>query len=174
MALVGWGSSFYTSDPQDFDSLLAQAELRWYFTPTTEDDPGKVSSVMSSIAIGFIRDFEDSFIGTYLERDQGYIRFNYLFGGKFLLVVTGAAGAVVFPNQDNPDLGNPGGWTDVRVDGNLFAEWRIKDWLGANAEVGYTGYFSDTSLSFPAAGGTGRDQLGYQDIRAFIGARVFW
>ncbi|RLB58779.1 MAG: hypothetical protein DRI90_16285 [Deltaproteobacteria bacterium] len=172
LALVGWGSSFYTSDPQDFDSLLAQAELRWYFNPTSEDDVGKVSSVMSSIAVGFIRDFEDSFIGTYLERDQGYIRFNYLFGGKFLLVLTGAAGAVVFPAQDNPDMGNAGGWTDVRVDGTLFGEWRIKDWLGANAEVGYTGYFSDTSLQFASVGGF--DQLGYQNIRAFIGARVFW
>lgn len=88
LAMVGWGSSFYDepdAEEQDFDSVLAQAELKWYLTPTRATDPSKVSSVLSSIAIGFIRDYEDSFIGTYLEKDQGYIRFNYLFGGQFLL-----------------------------------------------------------------------------------------
>ena len=176
LGLVGWGSSFYTDDPQDFDSLLAQAELRWYFTPATTDDPGKVAATNSSIAVGFIRDFEDAYIGTYLERDQGYVRFNYLFGGTFLLVIKGAAGAVVYPDQDAPDFGNGGGWTDIRVDGTLFGEWRIKDWIAANAELAYTGYFSDTVLDAgTTAGGVANlNALGYNRIRVFIGARVFW
>jgi hypothetical protein len=181
LAMIGWGASFYDeadADEQDFDSVIAQAELKWYLTPTRATDPSKVSSVLSSIAIGFVRDFEDSFIGTYLEKDQGYIRFNYLFGGQFLLVIEGRGGAVVFPAQVTPNYGPDanGGWTDVRVDGTLFGEWRVKEWLGINAEVAYTGYFSDTTLQYFDATGAaiGGDELGYQDIRAFIGLRAFW
>lgn len=175
LALVGWGASFYDAtgaEQQDFDSVIGQLELRFYLTPSPSTDPMKVSATLSSIAVGFIRDFEDSYVGTYLEKDQGYLRFNYLFGGVFLLVAEARAGAVVFPPQANPDYGQSDGWTDVRVDGTLFGEWRIKDWLGLNAEVAYTGYFSDTTLQF--AGGGAGDELAYQDIRAFLGLRVFW
>jgi hypothetical protein len=79
---------------------------------------------------------------------------------------------VVFPKQDVPDYGQPDGWTDLRVDGKLFGEYRAKDWLGVNAEVNYTGYFSKTKLLFPDA--TGLDSLAYQQIAAFAGLRVFW
>jgi hypothetical protein len=172
LALIGWGASFYDDD-QDFDSLLAQAEVKWYITPTAETDPTKVSSLQSAIAVGFVRDFEDSFVGTYAERDQGYARFNYLFGGVFLLVVEARGGAVIFPPQTDPDYGPDaaGGWTDFRVDGTLFGEWRVLDWLGLDLEVGYTGYFSDTFLV--ASDGL-TDQLGFQEVRALIGARAFW
>jgi hypothetical protein len=171
LALVGWGASFYSQpEDQDFDSVIGQLELKWYLAPVATADPMKITSVMSSIAVGFVRDFDDGFIGSYLERDQGYVRFSYLFASQFLLVAEVRAGAVVFPNQTAPDYGNPDGWTDARVDGTLFGEWRVKDWLGINAEYAYTGYFSNTELAFN--GGT--DRLGYQDHRAFLGLRVFW
>ena len=128
---------------------------------------------MSSVAVGFVRDYEDSLVGTYLERDQGYVRFNYLFAGKFLLVADVRAGAVVYPLQTSPDLGQPAGWTDMRLDGKLFGEYRVKDYLGINAEVGYTGYFSSTGLVFDNNGVQGVDAMGYHDITAFIGARWF-
>jgi hypothetical protein len=181
LALIGWGASFYADD-QDFDSVLAQAEVKWYLTPTAETDPAKVSSLQSAISVGFIRDFEDSFIGTYVERDQGYARFNYLFGGVFLLVAEVRAGAVVYPPQTDPSYGDQAaaGWTDVRVDGTLFGEWRVLEWLGLNLDIGYTGYFSDTELEVAEDDPStpeveeGTDALGFQDIRAFLGARVFW
>jgi hypothetical protein len=176
LGLIGWGGSFYEGEDEDFDSLLAQAELKWYLSPPPGSDPmsAEASGSLSSIAVGFIRDFEDSYIGTYVERDQGYARFSYLFGGVFLLVAEARAGAVIFPAQTRVSFGAEadGGWTDVRVDGSLFGEFRVKSWLGLNAEVSYTGYFSDTTLEFPDVDGT--DELAYQDIRAFLGARVFW
>ncbi len=171
LALIGWGASFYGGDePEDFDSLLAQAEVRWYLQPSETTDPMRVNPMLSAIAVGFVRDFEDSFVGSYLERDAGYVRFNYLFGGQFLLVAEVRAGAVVFPN--NPDFGQPSGWTDFRLDGTLFGEWRITDWLGVNADVQYTGYFSDTTLQFP--GLPGGDALAFQHVQAYGGVRVFW
>jgi len=172
LAMVGWGASFYSNDAQDFNSVIAQLELKWYLQPSTTTDPLRVNPLLSAVSVGFLRDFDDSLIGTYLEKDQAFVKFNYLFGGSFLLNADLAAGAVVFPVQDNPDYGHPAGWTDMRVDGRLFGEYRAKDWLGLDAQLDYIGYFSQTRLAFPNANGT--DNLAYQQFSLFGGARVFW
>jgi hypothetical protein len=172
LAMVGWGASFYKNDPQDFNSVIGQLELKWYLQPTMTTDPLRINPMLSAVSVGFARDFEDSLIGTYLERNQGYVKFNYLFGGKLLVNAEAAVGTLLFPVQDNPDRGNPNGWTDVRVDGRLFAEHRLKDWLGLDAQVDWVGYFSDTQLTFPTS--SGADKLAFQQVSAFGGARVFW
>ncbi len=172
LAMAGWGASFYSNDAQDFNSLIAQLELKWYLQPTLTTDPLKVNGLLSAVSVGFLRDFDDSLIGTYLEKDQGYVKVNYLFGGSFLVNAELAAGAVVFPNQDGPDYGQPTGWSDLRVDGRLFGEYRLKDWLGLDAQLDYVGYFSKTRLVFPNANGF--DSLAYQQVSLFGGARVFW
>jgi hypothetical protein len=173
LALVGWGASFYQDDTQDFDSIIGQLELKWYLTPSSTTDPMKVSATLSSISVGFIRDFEDSYIGNYFEKDQGFARFSYFFGGTFLLSAEAAAGAVVFPTQRTFGPGGAplDGFTDLRVDGKLFGEYRFTDFFGLNAEVAYTGYISSTTLVLPAPALP--DQLGYHDIRAFLGVRLF-
>ncbi|MBW2526900.1 MAG: hypothetical protein JRI23_22135 [Deltaproteobacteria bacterium] len=172
MAMAGWGSSFYAGEQEDFDSVLAQLEVKWYLTPVPGGDPMQVTASLSSIAAGFIRDFDDSYIGTYFERDRGYLKFSYLFGGVFLLVAEGGAGAVVFPAvPTNANYVGQGAWTDVAVDGSLFAEYRIKDMWGINTSLRYMGYFSDTVLTFTS--GAGADQLKYQRFEAFLGGRWF-
>lgn len=170
--MAGWGASFYENDPQDFNSLIGQVELKWYLQPTMTTDPTKVNSLLSAVAVGFVRDFDDSLIGTYLEKDQGYVRFNYLLGGNFLINAELAAGAIVFPQQDNPDLGMPNGWTDMRVDSRLFAEYRLKDWLGLTAQLDYVAYLSSTRLKFPSTDVS--DNLAYTQGSAFGGVRFFW
>ena len=60
----------------------------------------------------------------------------------------------------------------MRVDGRVFGEYRVKDWLGLDAQLDYIGYFSQTRLAFPNANGT--DNLAYQQVSLFGGARVFW
>ena len=177
LALVGWGSSFYSSsaaDVQDFDSVIGQLELKWYLDVNPQTDPLKAPGSLSSLSVGFVRDFDDSFLGTYLERDRGFARLSYFFGGTFLLVVEGGAGAVIFPAQSDPDFGQPAGWTDLRVDGRLFGEYRVKDWLAIDAQVSYTGYFSNTTLVFdPTLGDQGNDEMAYQDVSVFLGVRWF-
>ncbi len=183
LAMVGWGASFYTTQisqstgdvlTQDFDSVIAQAEVKWYISPPENADPMKARNDLSSLAVGFTRDFEDSFIGTYIERNFGYAKFNYLFGGVFLLAADAQAGSVGFPQQVAPDFNNPAGWTDVRVDASLLGEYRIKDWMGVNLDIGYTGYFSETVLSDEDSAGTPfSNALKYQIFKVFGGFRVF-
>lgn len=170
MALAGWGTSLYQGETDsDFDSVIGQLEVKWYITPVSEGDPMNISAALSSLAAGFIRDFDDSFLGTYLERDRGYLKFSYLFGGVFLAAVEGGVGAVLFPSV--PLYGQGEGWADVGVDASVLAEYRIQDMWGINATFRYDGYFSDTALAIPGTGLT--DQMAYQEIQAFIGARWF-
>ncbi len=59
LAMVGWGASFYNilitgqdkSTVQDFNSVLAQAELRWYLQKAATTDPLKVNPLLSAIAV---------------------------------------------------------------------------------------------------------------------------
>jgi hypothetical protein len=51
------------------------------------------------------------------------------------------------------------------------AKWRVKDWLGINADLGYQGYFSDTVLETPPDDQP--DWLGYHIFTAFLGVRIF-
>lgn len=183
LAAGGWGASFYEEDvpggPEDFDSFIGQVEARFYFTPQAANDPTAASLLSSQLAVGFTRDFQDSFIGTYQENDRGYLRFGYFFGGAFLLSLEGGAGAVVFPDLHN-EAGaviNPS-WTDVKVDATLLGEYRFTDYFAVNATLRYDHYFSDEDLDAAAVGPGGnpggQGELQYQQFQGFVGARLFY
>src|SRR5262249_47538150 len=101
LALAGWGASFYSNagnvPHEDFDSVIGQLELKWFLTPVGATTASSTSMTLSSISVGFLRDFYDSFIGNYYERDRGYLAFSYFYGGKFLIVVDGGAAPMIYP-----------------------------------------------------------------------------
>ena len=94
--MVGWGASFYTPTPsENFNSVIGQAEVKWYITPNPSSDPAAASLTLSSVSLGFLRDFYDSYIGTYFERDRGYLSLSYFYGGKFLVAQHEGSGLVI-------------------------------------------------------------------------------
>jgi hypothetical protein len=175
LLMVGWGSSFY--DPsstesettvQDFDSVIAQAEIRYFLTPSRSSDPNAVNASTSSFALGFNRDFHDAFVGSYFERDRGYLKLTYYLGGKFVIILDAGAGALVNPAISTPTVVKQG-WTDIRVDAAGFAEYRFKDAFGINATLRYGTRISDESL--PVPGFTQQDKLQWSQFEAYLGAR---
>ncbi len=88
LGMIGWGASFYdTTVPNlpQFDSVIAQAELRWFLSAS----PGIANATdlglaLSSIALGYTRDFQNRYLGGYYTQDRGYL--------KFLLSLRGAGG----------------------------------------------------------------------------------
>jgi len=167
-AMGGWGASFYTPTPQnDFDSFIGLAEVKWLITPAASDDPGAASLSLSSLAVGFNRDFADSYIGTYEESNRGYVKFSYMFAGRFLLVIDGGVAAIVFP--DIPSLG-VSSFTAIRIDPSIFGEYRFTDYFGVNATVRYSTNITDTVI----AGAASSEALQWQDIQAYLGARFLW
>ncbi|MFO0592262.1 MAG: hypothetical protein U0441_32255 [Polyangiaceae bacterium] len=176
LAMIGYGASFYDANStstgaRDFDSVIGQAELKWYLTPNPSSDPGAATLSLSSLSVGFIRDFQDSYIGTYLERDRGYANLSYFFNGRFLVVVEGGAGPIVYPKVDV--LGTTlDSWTDIRYDASVFGEYRVKDYFGINATVRYSGNASKTSVPVPQnSAGITSDSLQWQSFEAYLGAR---
>jgi hypothetical protein len=172
LVLGGWGASFYEPKGQeDFDSFIGQAELRLLLTPSASNDPAAASLSLSSLAVGFNRDFVDSFLGTYLESDKGYAKFSYFFAGRFLLVLDASVAANIFPKITEPVAND--GWTDVRIDASAFGEYRFAKYFGVNATVRYGNNLSSTVLMGPGVGPASFEALQWQDFQALLGFRWF-
>lgn len=178
LLMVGWGSSFY--DPstretpttvQDFDSLIAQAEIRYFLNPGGRaSDPSGPSST-SAFALGFTRDFYDAYIGSYFERDRGYLKLTYYLGGKFVVILDAGAGALVNPSINTETIPDKSGWTDIRVDAAGFAEYRFRDAFGINATLRYGTRISDESIPVDVNGVIKQDKLQWSQFEAYLGAR---
>lgn len=170
-AMVGYGAGFYpqvsvagTPYDQDYDSIVAQAEFGW--------------TIMEGmrLAIGYDRDFFPSFIGNYYSRDRGYLNYQMLVGGVFLLALDFDVGYVDFGLIRGGTPGMPiidttaGSRTDIRVGGGLFAEYRFTEWLGVNATFRYTGQF--TNYRYSNVGFV--DPAQFNKFEVFGGVRVFY
>jgi hypothetical protein len=185
LGLIGWGASFYDTtlpnQPQ-FDSIIAQAELRWYLSAS----PGiaKITDVglsLSSIAVGYNRDFQNSYLGSFYTQDRGYLKFNYQYGSNYVLTLEGGVSAIEYPDLFWADgTARHDGFTDTRIDATLFTEYRFTPSFGLNGTLGYASNLSDQAIlvAEPVKGGaapTSRDQyaMEWQRFTAFIGLRWF-
>ena len=108
---------------------------------------------------------------------MGVSRFSFLVGDRVLLVAQGSAGAVEYPEiYLTQALLNAGGanhspFTDLRVDGLLFAEYRFLGQFGVNASVEYTSNISNVELNLGNVNGSYAMQ--WQRIQAYAGVRWF-
>lgn len=173
LALVGWGASFYSNaanaPSEDFDSVIGQLELKWFLTPNPAGNPNATTTTLSSISVGFLRDFYDSYIGNYYERDRGYLAFSYFYGGKFLIVLDGGAAPIIYPQfRIRGQSANLPGFTDIRFDASLFAEYRFKDQFGVNLSFRYNQNINKAHI--PAANGM-QDDLSFRQIETYLGVR---
>jgi hypothetical protein len=182
LVMVGWGASFYDTtlarQPQ-FDSVIAQAELRWFLAAS----PGIAAATdvglsLSSIALGYTRDFQNSYLGSYFTQDRGYLKFYYLFAGRATITLEGGIAAIEYPLLLwSDDTTRHAGFTDLRADATLFGEYRFTDTLGLNATVRYTANVSNTLLDVtePAPGAPipAVYAMQWNRLEAFLGLRWF-
>jgi hypothetical protein len=186
LALVGWGASFYDktikAQPQ-YDSVIGQAELKWFLSASPGlQQSSDVGLSLSSIALGYTRDFQNSYLGGYYGSDRGYLKFSYFFAGRALLSLEGGAGAIEYPNMywgDAAQTQRHTAFTDFRADATLFGEYRFTDSFGLNLTGRYTANFSSNSVPGYAPGtgiatsnATSYD-MSWNRIEAFLGVRWF-
>jgi hypothetical protein len=179
LALVGWGASFYNntigSGNRDFDSIIGQLEFRYFLNGSAPAAGSTAPPASSSFAVGFTRDFQNSYIGNYYVRNRGYLGLSTLLGQRFLLNLDGGAAVLQYADYLDRVTGATmvTAFSTLRADATLFLEYRLKDWLGLNATYQYLAEFTDQRL--PA-----NNQrivtfsMGFQRHQAFLGLRAFF
>lgn len=197
---AGYGATFFKSSNatptigdsrSQYDSLNAQAEGTFYLSQGGgTNEPGKATLLLSTLSFGYIRDFQNSLLGNFYDSNKGYAKVVYFFSGKMLMQLDGYVEALGYPQ---PYYNVPGGapvavngangaptgdFTNLRVGGVLFGEYRFTDSFGLNATVDYAQMISDTQLeAAPAAtpgAATQLFDLNWRRVQAFIGARWFY
>jgi hypothetical protein len=175
LAMVGWGSSFYKGlNAQQFDSVIGQAELKWYITPNPGLDPAAATLALSSVAVGYNRDFFNSYLGDFFQRDRGYLNLTHFFGGRFLLVADAGLARIGYPGI----FGNSrmtrvsSAFSTLRLETSLFGEYRVTDSLGLNATLRYSADITDVRIGTPVTGGV-VDDLQWKRFEAYAGVRWF-
>lgn len=174
LAMAGWGSSFYEgANAQQFDGPIGQAELRWFITPNPTDDPATTLS-LSTLALGYSRDFFNSYLGDYYTRDRGYLTLTHFFGRRVLLVADAGAAALQYPTLFFPDGAvRSAPFTEIRFDATGFAEYRFSDSFAINGTVRYSAELSKTRLIVQPPPPVIVDDLSFRRLETYLGVRWF-
>lgn len=182
LALVGWATTFFdgarTRVPENFNSIVGQAELKWFILPQPKLQPGDATVGLSSLTLGYLRDFANSYLADYYQRDRGYAGVSYFVGGRYLLDFQAGYSRITHPTFTRPGAGqtNVPGPKENRVDAQLFGEYRTSDTFGINATLRYDASLSRSEYSVPNTGPTGgvlTDNLAFSRFTAWAGVRWF-
>jgi hypothetical protein len=159
--MVGWAASFYEgARARQFDSIIASAEARWFLLARPNLETANIASGLSSIAVGYTRSFSNSYYGSFYQRDRGYVQFSMFLLGAVAGGLEFGVARVAFPEDGaNPAI------SQTRLDGRLFAEYRLTDIVATNATLQYDKVNSDP---------VNDEDLDYDRWQAYIGLRVFW
>jgi len=171
LGMVGWGASFYEQSgqsiaPRQYDSLVANAEARWFIQARPNLEAAGLSSGISSVALGYARTFANSYYGSFYQQDRGYLDFSMFILGAVAGGIQFGVSRVAFPDVNPPPPGaaQPA-FSQTRIDGRVFGEYRFTDTLAMNAT------FMFEQVNSPAVN---NEDLKYSRWQTYLGVRVFW
>lgn len=196
---AGYGATFFQKPEQvstkQYDSVNAQAEGTFYLSQGAgSDEPGKATLLLSTITLGYSRDFQTSLLSNYYTSNKGYAKVVYMFGNKVLMSLDGYGEAQSFPQPYYNRAGGPpvaakgangqatGDFTNYRIGALLFLEYKLSSAFGINATFDYSQTISDVALDAGggAAGAAGAPaapqlyDLSWSRFQALLGARYFF
>jgi len=167
MGLVGWSSSFYRDNgavqARQFDSLVAHAEARWFLQSRPDLDSATITSGLSSVALGYVRTFNNGYLGSFYQRDRGYLNFSMFVLGAVAGGIDVGVSRVAFPEVTGATP-TPA-FSQLRLDARMFGEYRFTDTLAANATLQYDQVNSEV---------VNNEHLDYDRWQAYVGMRLFW
>jgi hypothetical protein len=168
MGMLGWGASFYKPhagaiEPRQFDSLLANAEARWFIQPRPDLDSASVATGLSSVALGYARTFSNSYYGSFYQRDRGYAQASMFLLGALAGGIEFGVSRVAYPEVATAEV-QRNSVSQLRLDGLLFMEYRLTDTFALNGTLQY-----DQVNSGPLNG----EDLDYKRWQAYVGVRWF-
>ncbi len=200
LVAAGYGATFFKAtnavanvgdSRSQYDNFNAQAEGTFYLSQAGAgaNEPGQATLLLSTLSLGYLRDFQSSLLGNYYDSNKGYAKVVYFFSGRMLIQVDASVEAIGYPQPFyniggrptavNGTNGQPtGDFTNIRVGGTLFGEYRFSDSFGLNATLDYAQTISSTQIEAGDAtpGGTapGLFDLNWRRVQAFLGARWFY
>jgi hypothetical protein len=166
LGMIGWLATFYEGVPENADTPIGQAELKYFIMPPPSMDPTAASLGLSSVALGYTRDVANSYLAAFYTRDRVYLNFSYFFGGTVVTSLEGGYSFIRSPEdiefQENEQQ---------RIDARLFAEYRLSDVVGINTSLRF-----DSSAGDPVEANNGAvvEDLDFERWQAYLGVRVFW
>ena len=171
--MVGWGSSFYqgAANAQQFDSVsrAGRAQVVHHAQPGARS-LGAATLTLSSVAIGYTRDFTNSYLGDFYRATAGTSTCRTSSAVSFLLVANAGVAAVeyptVFPIADTsaPFSSRPSRRSAPTA--ILFGEYRVADSVGINSTMRYTANVTD---QYNVCG----RRSAVEAFEAFVGVRWF-
>lgn len=195
---AGYSATFF-KNPQAFsttqyDSFNAMANAVFYLGQGKggNDLPGEGTLLLSSISVGLTRDFQRSLLGNFYTSDRVYAALEYWFASRVVLNAQISGERLDYPhiflagfNGVPLESSAPGGaafnvspFTNYRLTGHIFAEYRFSETFGLNTTLDYARQFSDTLLPAAAVAGrpgsTGVYDQNYGRLQAFLGFRYFY
>ncbi|MCU0681182.1 MAG: hypothetical protein MUF34_02795 [Polyangiaceae bacterium] len=190
----GWGASFYKTkagDVQDYDSFIGQAEARFYLSNPPRDaggdEPGappRAGLYPSTIAVGYTRDFSQSYISNFYQRDRGYASLSYFLNGQVLASLTGGVARNSFPTSFHTDGRVPTpAFVATSYDLTAFLEYRPVPNVGVHLTGSYQRFDNNARIEItpPDVNGNGDltddgplrrfDELWWERVQVLLGAR---
>jgi hypothetical protein len=177
LVMGGWASSFYevpaAAVARNYDSFTAQAQLSWYPTPQRKlPDQGQPVG-LSEIDLGYVRNFAPSYLGSWYQRDRGYLTGTYFFAQRFVLVLAGGINHITRPESFfATGVEQYAGGAENRVDASAFFEYRPGPSVGINATLRYDALLDNISI-LTSQGGNVYDDLKFNRYQALVGVRWF-
>jgi hypothetical protein len=177
LAMAGWAASFYDTGGgvpvHNYDGPVGQAELKWFLLPQPSLAPDQATVGLSSIALGYVRDYTNSYLSDFYRRDRGYTNFSYFVAGAFLVSLEGGYSYLTHsPTSFATGAPRKGSFGQHRADATLFAEYRPSDSIGINTTLRYDGSLGNERIQLDPAG-TAQDNLQYNRYELWVGARWF-
>lgn len=156
---AGYGAGFYLDGGPDYDSFVGSLGLRFHISPTVR------------ISLQYNRDFSDTVFSDYYSRDRVSATYSHLIAGRVMLKLDVGFSYIGYSQVEYSGVGGSFDRSDPLVTAQLFAEYRIRDWIGINATLEYLGNFT----SFVATTPESLDDPGeYQRFTALAGVRVMY
>ena len=184
LAAVGYGGTFFKDETlpssSQFDSIIGQAEGVVYLGQGAgnNDLPGEATLLLSTVALGVQRDYNTSILSNFYTSNRAYARLEYWFGGRGVVNLNIFGEQLAYPPAFYTGVAaaQTGDFSNYRIGGSLFAEYRITQSFGINTTINYVQQFSDTLLPASDIPGVGQgvyDQ-NYRRLQAFLGVRYFY
>jgi hypothetical protein len=175
LAALGWATTTFDSKSgaarQDFDSLMAQAEARFFLSSPPKTDDG-MQVQPTTLIFGYMRDWNQSYIGNFYSRDRGYASLSYFFSTRVRSTAQISASYLSFPSTTfESGAFRDSEFSTIAIGSTLFVEYLPTKHFGIFTSGTYVGQLTDKELRVNENDPLITDSLAFSRFNLALGLR---